>query len=70
MKPYYYVFNSDSRGSPNYKHEIQTRAIEEAERLARKHPGTQFEVCKVIAFSKVNTTSTFWMDGEGPEPSV
>jgi len=66
MKAYYYVFNRTRDAAPSYRHEDKAKAVAEAERLAEKCPGQMFEVCKVIAFAKVNTASTFWMDGEGP----
>lgn len=70
MKPYYYVFNRTRDGAPTYRHYDQLAAVQEAERLAAKHPGQEFEVCKVVALSKTHTVSTLWMDGEGLEPKL
>lgn len=70
MKPYYYVFNRTRDGAPSFGHNDQAKAVAEAERLAKKHPGVIFEVCKVIAFAKVNAASVFWMDGEWPKPNT
>jgi hypothetical protein len=48
------------------RHDTAQKAMNEAERLAAKHPGQAFEVLKCVAISQTQKASTFWMDGEDP----
>jgi hypothetical protein len=46
-KPYWFVF--DQKGSkPKHRHRSEDAAIDEAERLAQKHPKRTFHVLMVI----------------------
>jgi hypothetical protein len=65
MKPYYYVYRFNN--APIVRHASLAKAQAEAERLAAKNPGVDFEILKAIAISRVKKPSaTFWMDGEYP----
>lgn len=62
MKTYYYVY-CHNYGGPTVKHSSFDEAQAEAERLARKHPGSVFEILKAVAISKViEPAITFFMD--------
>lgn len=45
--PFWFVWNPDGR-SPQYKHQSEKSAIEEAERLARQNGGQTFVVLQSI----------------------
>jgi hypothetical protein len=63
MKSYYYVY----RYAPVIRYASLAEAQIEAECLAEKYPGVDFEILKAIAISRVKKPSaTFWMDGENP----
>lgn len=77
MKPHYYVFNP----GPNYANEIPNdtqcfyslkEAQIEAERLARIHIGSSFEILKCVGISRVDNppTITFFTDGTYPNEYV
>lgn len=48
-KHIFYMVWADNGNSPVKKHEAEYLAKEEAERLARRHPGVTFVVLKSIA---------------------
>jgi len=61
MNLYYYIINENRNPNiPTVKHPNQARALEEAKRLAKKHPGNRFAVLAAIATVQV----------EIPEPVV
>ncbi len=71
MSPQYYVYRPGTPG-PKVKHPTRDAAQTEAQRLAAKHPGTTFEILKVIGLSStpVPTATTFWLDeADKPEPT-
>jgi len=61
MKRYYYVYNPNQK-LPTVAHPESLSAVIEAERLAMKHPGQQFEILECIAIARVNKAITFWLD--------
>jgi hypothetical protein len=67
MKPYYYVYRYQS-AAPVFRHATLEAAQAEAERLATKHPGMEFEILQAVAVSRIHgPASTFFMDGEWPK---
>jgi hypothetical protein len=67
MKPYYFalpVIKSDA----DIRHHSLADAQAEAERLASKYPDKTYEILKCVGIASCSKASTFWMDGEGPEP--
>jgi hypothetical protein len=66
MMPYYYVFKPTG-SAPKVRHDTLAEAQEEAERLATRE-GAAIEILKCVGIASCSKASTFWMDGEGPEP--
>lgn len=48
---------------PTVKHDTLDAAAKEADRLAAKHPGKEFEILQCIGVTKAITTQTTWADG-------
>jgi hypothetical protein len=64
MQKYWYVMGS---GRPNYRHEHETLARAEAERLAKIHSGQTFEVLEFVASCKMSGVQ--WSEpASKPEP--
>jgi hypothetical protein len=62
MKPYYYVYRY-GYGMPTARHKTLKDAQAEAERLAKKHQGFQFEILELKGLSSLHNSITFWADG-------
>jgi hypothetical protein len=69
MKPYYYVYRY-GHGMPTVRHATLKEAQAEAERLAKRHQGFQFEILEFKGISSFHDSITFWVDGSGPEQQV
>lgn len=72
MSPYFYVNRvalcDTCTTTPSFRHTTLKSARTEAERLANKHPGVEFEILKCIAVSQVKAPAcTVFMDGEAPD---
>ena len=65
MKPYYYVCRFGC-GMPTNRHKTLKDAQAEAERLAKKHQGCQFEILEFKGLSSFHNSITFWADGVDP----
>lgn len=50
MKKFWMVFRMAGNGFPTAVHDSRGSANEEAERLARKHPGAQLVVLESVSF--------------------
>lgn len=61
MKSHFLVWNY-SHGIPIYKHETYQSALDEAQRLAKKHPGAEFHVVKALSVSKVEAVTTIELE--------
>jgi hypothetical protein len=66
MKPYYYVYRY-GHGMPTVRHATLKEAQAEAERLAKRHQGIQFEILEFKGISSLHDSITFWVDGVDPD---
>jgi hypothetical protein len=65
MKTYYRVYLSGDH-APAVRHDTLASALTESERLALKHPGSSFEILKLVGISRIHKPAcTFFVDGEG-----
>lgn len=63
MKPYFYVLRIGSEDAPTMRHKTLGEAHKEAERLASKHPGEQFQILECRGISVAQKAKTTWLDG-------
>jgi hypothetical protein len=52
---------------PTVRHATLKEAQAEAERLAKKHQGFQFEILEFKGLSSLHDSITFWVDGVDPD---
>lgn len=67
MSPYYCVINRRNTFISG-RHHALGRAQQEAEELAYRNPGEGYEIVRSVGVARSQPATTFWMDGEGPEP--
>lgn len=68
MEKFYMVYNLTTGKIPCVKHQYDTQAKAEAERLARLQPGEKFAILEAIEFCKVEPIPVKWDTFEDPLP--
>lgn len=64
-KGLYYVYNTYGSG-PKYVHQSYESALNEAKRLARKHPRVDFEILEIVQKIEATPACEFISDDEIP----
>lgn len=68
MSPYYYINNATIGEFTGDRIDTLSEAERQALDLAKLNPGACFEILRCVGYSSTSKASTFWMDGEEPEP--